>query len=333
MRDGASRGFRILRAWRATRYDREVVGAKVASVVVAIIFTATGCGLLLDATPSADGGDSGTIPRDALAPDASDSGPGDVAIGDADAADAGRACPAATIDSTTVALYSFDGDPEGVAQGGVTGLDAMRIAGVVPAAGWCGEGVSFVPSTPHGHVKTPGGSAFALATGSVELWVRRPEADGIYGLLSRDEGGTTDAGHLTLWIASTGHAVIRLQNVDSMGRAWRCSNEPVPHSWTRIGINWGGGAPPELWVDGALATNTETGRHQVNLGPFGTFTARCGAGAVTVGLDDNELPWVMGVNSSDVMDGGDPARLLNPFIDGVIDEVHFRSVRMDFSAP
>jgi hypothetical protein len=288
-------------------------------IIVVSLMPSAGCGLLLDP----------------------DGRPGDVdAAVDGAAVDAWADAPidvvCATPDPSTIALYDFDEDsPTDPTILDGSGLHpGTRVGAQLTPDGLCGAGLTFPPASPVSFGRLPNSFSSELAEGSVELWIK-PASPGIAGILSRDESGTDTPGHLSLYRADDGHLALRLQGGIDGPHTWRCSNEPIPeNSWTHVGINWGGTGGLELWVDGRLATlEAVPSGFFVLTSRTGMLEVPCSATSNPTALDGNDLTWVLGASTTDAASPDDVGAFIAPFADGVVDEIHFRRVRVDFSRP
>ncbi|MCA9664578.1 MAG: hypothetical protein KC503_03290 [Myxococcales bacterium] len=187
--------------------------------------------------------------------------------------------------------------------------------------GRCGGALAFDP--------TDAGYAFGylapaavwrLKRGSIDFWIRIPPAfaDRELGILSRDEFGQVQGGHLTVRHYRPTDAgprmTMRLQVGNTTQAHTSCGPSIADGAWHHVGINFGDSAT-ELTIDGVLQpSNTQN--------CAGTLPAKI------LGIDDNNLPWVIGAHTVQLQDGGFMPRAP---LHGVIDELRFSNVRRDFS--
>lgn len=133
------------------------------------------------------------------------------------------------------------------------------------------------------YVAIPDAPAWDLAIGSVSLWLRM-RGTGEQGIIGRDALGAND-GHIGLLIDSGGRMGLRVQRggLDSVV----CSNGVLPlNQWMHVVVRFG---PPaiELEIDGVVQTGT---------GTLSIFGSGCGT-AAPWGIDGNDNPWAIGVNT------------------------------------
>ena len=190
-------------------------------------------------------------------------------------------------DSDTLALYTFEGNGSTVAD--VTGNHDGTIVGsgtqYMGSNTGCGKSLSFPGTTPIAYVEISDSTDWDLVAGSVDFWVRFDgSASGSEGIVSRDASGTTYDGHLTIMRLCNGSLYLRLQDATN---SWgQCSDPLSTKTWHHVGVNFGGTAGLQLYIDGALATRTASII-------CGTDTTTCGDTA-TKGISGNDNPWVLG---------------------------------------
>jgi hypothetical protein len=204
----------------------------------------------------------------------------------------------APLDPSVVARWSFDTlngtqvpEETGNHPGTVTGGTAQLVAG----APGCGQGLS-IPAGLDGqpYVVVPYAPEWQLPQGSVDFWVRFDTLDKTQGIIGRDSLGEQTSGHLTLFRACDGALVVRLQRGVSEGI--RCS-QPVPDGvWLHVGVNFGGAAGLQLFVDGTPATRTGTVIYSKHGVTTCAHEMTCGTN-VSGGIDGNSNPWVIGAIS------------------------------------
>jgi hypothetical protein len=228
-------------------------------------------------------------------------------------------CPDA--DASTIALYRFEdaapaADDAGDRDGNVH--NTVQIDG--PPG--CGRAIRF-PAGQQAFVDIVDDPVWTLASGSVELWIRRAGTQPA-GILSRDALNTIEDGHLTLVVSGDGRLAVRLQDQAEAGGQLVCSDDILPTlTWLHVGINFG---PPrvELFVDGRL--------QQAFTGTTPAFGGNptCTTNVVR-DLGDNGNPWVLGAETTRGVDGtGAPRNLY--FEDGAVDHLMISAVRRDFAA-
>jgi hypothetical protein len=214
--------------------------------------------------------------------------------------------------SGTLALFTFDGeqgagltDKLGGHTARIVGGDVTRIDG--PPG--CGGALRFGDTNYESYVEIPDSTNWQLTAGSVDFWFR-PDRCGSSedrgdGVLVRDAYDTA-AGHLRLLWQADCRFELRLQTATDYF-AGVTAAIPVGQ-WHHIGINFGGGADAELYLDGALAARLAT----------------------TQGIDGSHNPWVLGADSS----GSDTGKInkLRGFLRGAaLGHLRISNVRRKFS--
>ena len=213
-------------------------------------------------------------------------------------------CP--TVDDSTVALYLFDEKsgaevhsvaPTGAPDGHCTWPIVTRTVGPcggalhIPASASIGQ-----TPTETGYIVIPSHPLWRLDQGAVELWVRFEALTGsgvqVQGILSRDAKSELDPGHLFLARVRRADGAnvlaLRLQDGDAATTDQSlCTVQPISEKiWHRIGIDFGGGRAPEIFVDGELQASDTTSGTIAGLVICGTTAA--------VGIAGNDEPWVLG---------------------------------------
>jgi hypothetical protein len=225
-----------------------------------------------------------------------------------------------TPDAHTVALYTFAGsgstigDATGQHPGAIVGKAVSR----VPGRPGCGQAIAFAGAG--GYVEIPDSPAWDLATGSFDLWLRidaMPGDGSKGGVISRDALMQALPGHFSLYVACNGALGARLQT--TAYDAFACSATLQAGIWYHVGVNFGAG-PLEIYIDGALSTQTA---------PFtcSALTFKCGTGT-TAGIDGNDNPWTVGIASA-TSDEGLATPTNNPLV-GAIDSLRISSARRAF---
>jgi hypothetical protein len=198
----------------------------------------------------------------------------------------------------------------------------------------CGGALSFgAPNNSAfdgGYGVLPDDPRWHLAVGSVELWVKIPPAWGqLYvGILSRDATGQRQGGHFGIYYAGSSDdgglsgVTARLQPYSPDGGVpsqFACHKQPLADGqWHHVGVNFGGPAGLELFVDGKrVAINSAS-------------NDRCSVARVplTIGIDDNNNPWVIGADTSASAEG--LATRVRRYFVGTIDELRISNLRRDF---
>lgn len=220
-----------------------------------------------------------------------------------------------------VAHYRFDSTNRTIVD--ETGEhDGEAIAGITFPAGQAGNAIGFPATMPTPHVVVPDSTAWDLAVGAIELWVRTTNTTDQLGILSRDGIGDLD-GHFALVQERDQFFAVRFQIARTDGDGYLCSNQaPIPDTWMHLVINLG--APSaELWVDGVLGTRTDT---------FSLLggTATCNNAGVR-GLDGNDSPWVFGALNS-TSEPGTVSDITMPFAGGAIDELIIWRTRRELAS-
>ena len=278
----------------------------------------------------ADVGDVGDAPRDA----AGDADVGvevnDMAL-DADARrvdlDIAALCGAAS--RALVAHYRFDVPTDGTIVNSLDIAPPGKMVGPFDAGlyayvdGRCGSALAFRPgdgSFAFGFVAAS--PVWKLRRGSIDFWIRIQPADAAraMGILSRDKQNQVIGGHLTVrhfLQSDAGPGInLRVQGEGfSGGSQTSCGVSVADGTWHHIAINFGD-TDTELYVDGQLQPS------RLN---------NCGGTAppLTVGINANDLPWILGAHTIQQRDGGIAPR--DPFY-GEIDELRVSRERRDFGA-
>jgi hypothetical protein len=291
-------------------------------VVVLLLLLGGGCVRAGFDAPSAELGTGGDAAREGgaldLAADALDLAADALDL----AADApSRPCVEQT-DASTVALYTFSGsgktvtDATGKHHGTIVGTAVSRVS----SRAGCGQAIAFSGAT--GYVEIPDASAWDLATGSIDFWLRidaMPTGGDKAGIISRDALNKALSGHFTLYVTCNGALGARLQTTVASGFA--CTPVLKTKVWHHVGVNFGGG-PLEIYVDGYMPPSTAT--ISCNKLDF-----ECGTGT-TAGIDGNNNPWTVGVASAASKE--DQATPTNDPLTGTIDSLRISSARRAFGA-
>ena len=240
-------------------------------------------------------------------------------------ATAGEPSPCALTPGEMAALARYDFED---AAGATTLHDARGLADAqlvdgtfAPIAGPAGCGSALAFGDAGLFAQIPNLPSWDLDEGSVDFWLRAPDAAGAYGVLGRDQLGTDSPGHFSVWLTPDNTVTLRLQGATAHGT--HCTDAALaPGQWAHVGFNFGG-AGSELWVEGVLGTRTGDPRIE-------TIVPECGT-TTTDGIAGNEQPWVLGFDTSrsaTALDG-----LLQHFSGGAIDALQISAVRRDFSKP
>lgn len=210
-------------------------------------------------------------------------------------------------------VYSFDGiEGSLVVPDARGGRDARVTAPALVVTGpeGCGDAITFAADSL-AFMTIDHNPALALPAGGIDFWLRLGPSDGLQqGIISRDARGISRSGHLTLFRAVDGRLRLRLQTDRQFAGTDERTADPIPiGQWMHIGISYG---PPglSLFVDGVVGIETTD----------------------TLGIDGNDNPWVIGVNSAGSMEGqAEPVR--EPFAGGAIDHLRIWRGWQDFSRP
>jgi hypothetical protein len=227
-----------------------------------------------------------------------------------------------------IAAYGFDSSPVDALDSvgdhdGVIGGDPSGLTSVASPSG-CGQAVGFDLDRTgvESWITIPDSPAWDLSRGSIDVWVRAP-ADGagaFAGILTRDAEGTTQGGHVALFIEPDGTVWARLQR-NAAQVAYRCADAPIAAGeWGRVTVNFG---PPdlELLVDGSVQ-----GRATPLASASGT-DVRCGEQRMNDGIAGNDNPWILGGNGARAPEGaGEP--VTDFFRGGAIDELRISASRL-----
>lgn len=250
-------------------------------------------------------------------------------------------CP--RLDDGAIALYLFDedGGSELRARGSAEAPGGqLRSPGVERATSPCGGALYFPATGPLGaddepapdHALVPAHPLWELASGSIDVWLRfKPlTAKGSYGIISRDSRGP-GAGHLTAYRVhgDSGDTIaVRLQGLDGSNgtgdTASTCVSTPVAtEAWHHLGVNFGGGSAPEVYLDGQRARPADEQ-------PLPSTSISCATEArETGGIDGNREPWVLGASSEHSQPGAADPSLGG--MGGWLAALRISRVRRDFS--
>ncbi|MCB9555307.1 MAG: hypothetical protein H6707_04335 [Deltaproteobacteria bacterium] len=289
-----------------------------AKISLALVLLAAGCAKV--GTFSGKSRDA-QLPVDGSIIDAARAGDSEVdatrlesGVTDATIADGAASCPQR--ESTTVALYSFDGVGDALP---ATAPAAEGFLSYEPTP--CGQGLRFVggAASPK-YAYLPFSGPWKLASGSVAVWVK---FDGLaplgsQGIVGRDAAGG-GSGHLMISRVANDRVHVRFQPVGG-GDDQLCS-APLASGWHRVVVNFGGGRATTLAVDG---------QPQNVSGVTVAGNALCGSGPRTPsGIDANDQPWVIGALS--IAKDPDPKMMtgISEGLNGWIDALHIRSARLD----
>lgn len=224
------------------------------------------------------------------------------------------------IDADTLTLLTFESITSGafddISGRGHTGVmhgsaqqGASGKPGCLKAAVFDGQADSYLEIANH--------PDYALAAGSVDLWVRFDQG-GMAGIVSKDASGTNEDGHLTIFRGCDGSIVVR-QQLGGDQHFIRCSSPVSNGDWHSVGVNFGSGGL-ELWVDGKQGTRT-------GALPCGE-TYVCGSSTET-GIGNNSNPWVVGAHAMNSDDGA--ATPVRDPLAGAIDSLRISKVRRAFA--
>jgi hypothetical protein len=260
-----------------------------------------GCPGGLDDAAGADSRGGAAYPEQPAREDSSSAGGSDVS----ESVSSTSACAAST-DSATLALYTFDNAQDQTTIKDLTG----RLDGTVVGSGvslvdgkpGCGKAIAFSGSA--GHVLIPSDAALEnLNEGSVDFWIR-VDGDGQQGVLSRDAKYQAKPGHLSILITGERRVHVRLQDTT---REYEVSSERMEGTgWHHVGVCFGS-STLTLHLDGKQQDSTST----------------------SAGIAGNQNPLVLGGLSWGSEEGGsDPVEYP---LRGALDSVRISSTRRDFS--
>lgn len=242
-----------------------------------------------------------------------------------DAAQAPLGCELGA-DSSTVALYTFDSDPVSVIRDEVTGNPGTLVGSPsysLGAEGRCGQALVFGGNAAE-YALIANSLSWELGEGSVDFWFRidaLPDLN-VSGLVSRDAAGSSEAGHLTFVVTSTGRLVSRFQEQNTPGSVkGTCSpiNAITVGEWNHVGLNFGTGVR-ETWLNGSLVDAAGTFMMDDRI-----FTCQENGSS---GLR-NSNPWVLGASSIRSADGVETP-LTDP-LNGAVDFFRISDRPRDFS--
>ena len=244
----------------------------------------------------------------------------------------------AVFDANTLAIYGFDppraparfdGGRQGVPDGELVS-SGQTGAAFVPGREGCGDAL-WVPLTKFGEAAkdygwVPASSAWRLARGAVDLWVRfdGDPTDVVQGIVSRDAFGTDTPGHLTLVRGGDRRLGVRWQGKNNSTGHWVCSEPLSKGVWYHVGVNFGAPALA-LYVDGLRVS--ASGELVERIGH--TLTHTCGDGASAGGIDGNDQPWVIGASARGAATG--EAAPAEDGLGGRLDNLRFSDCRRAFS--
>ncbi len=231
-----------------------------------------------------------------------------------------------TIDSQTVALYSFDGVGGQTIIPDITGGHDGQFENGLPlvAAGpeGCGDALQFNDTdAPARFVKVDASPDFQLEQGAVTFRVQfhgSPSNSQTQAMMSRDATLTDRGGHLRIARGCGNYVQVRLQGTMDE-QVLLCSDQPIASdTWAYVEVNFGGGELLTLRIDGVPQ----------NGGPVADCpnSDRCGV-PIILGIDDNTNPWVFGASSSNSNNNSTNV-ITSPF-DGLLDHLRIRSERTD----
>lgn len=229
------------------------------------------------------------------------------------------------VDPWTLGLFTFQdvtattvNDEQNAGDGTIRSGPASYVSSAPGCAmAWRGNGsVSLV---------APNVAAWKQATGSLDFILRVPDMAAETAMqvpFSRDAQGSAD-GHIVVAVTPTQRLVVRFQS--TVAEVYRCSPVLAAGDWVHIGINWG--APDlEVFVDGSEADF-------VGNVPFSSDgdIVSCTDGALSLGFNGNDEPWVFGANQW-TSTAGTADSITQPLKSAAaIDHVRISSVRRDFT--
>ncbi len=203
------------------------------------------------------------------------------------------------IDSQTVAIYPFENvlasslAPDLL--GNQTGVFRNGPPVVIAGPPGCGDALQF-PGTqtappPIPFVDVPDGPEWHLPEGAIDFWIQlhgTPAINDDQAILGRDAIFTPAPGHFLISRICNNHIAVRLQT-ETNPSGTTCSEVPIPNdTWVHLGINFGGGLPLELFINGQQHNGAQ---------PAGcTSGGGCGI-PVTIGIDGNRNPWAFGAGN------------------------------------
>ena len=220
-------------------------------------------------------------------------------------------------DTNSAALFSFEEEPQNNIQlansvstypGHVRGADITS----VPSLDGCGNGYEFSDAS-ESYVEVVHAEPLALASGSLELFLRTPpDKIDFAAVLARDSIGT-DGGDFVMALTSEDRLLVRMQAQDPWNDVMLCSDVLEFGTWYHVVVNFG--ELVELYVDGRASTFTG----QVT---FTNDPHDCGK-TQALGFDGNMNDWIVGAYNG----GGDIRYFLKR---AAIDELHISSSRQVF---